>query len=347
MEKTIKQFQVKGDLKSITTINEGLINSTFLVLTTTEKYILQKINTFIFKNVEELMFNINSVTTFLKKQNKTTLTIVKNKNNELFIIENGEYWRMFNFIENTQTFDKATSTILASESGKTIAKFHKSFSDFTDTLYNTIPNFHNTGHILNQFKDTLTKIDEKLKKECIKEINFILEKEKDCNKIQKLIKKGKIEKKVCHNDTKISNILFDKDEKSVCLIDFDTIMIGTILTDISDAIRTICVSETEEESDLTKVHFKLDYFKCFILSYLKENERKMSKTEIDNIVFSVKLIFLEQGIRFLEDYLNGDIYYNTKHDKQNLVRAKNQLHLCLEVEKQTQKMNDIISDYFN
>ena len=347
MDEIVNKFQIVGNLQSITTINGGLINATFLISTTTEKYILQKINKFIFKNVEELMFNINSVTTFLKKQNKTTLTIVKSNKNELFIIENGEYWRMFNFIENTQTFDKATSTLLASESGKTIAKFHKSFSDFTDTLYNTIPNFHNTGHIFNQFKDTLTKIDEKLQKECIKEINFILDQENDCNKIQQLIKEGKIEKKVCHNDTKISNILFDKDEKSVCLIDFDTIMKGTILTDISDAIRTICVSEMEEESDLTKVNFKLDYFESFILSYLKENGRKMSKTEIDNIVFSVKLIFLERGIRFLEDYLNGDIYYNTKYDKQNLVRAKNQLHLCLEIKKHTKKMNNIISDYFN
>jgi len=348
MEEILNKFQFEGNVWSINTIKSGLINSTFVVATTNNKYILQKINTFVFTNPEELMENIQNSTSFLVQKKVRTLNIIHSKNGESFIKHKDEYWRAFDFIDKSITHTKASDIELIKESGKTIAHFHKSFSGFpVEKLHTTIPNFHNTQIIFQNFVKSLDNSDIKLKEECKIEINYILENREKCNRIQKLISEGKLEKRVCHNDPKISNILFEKSGKAICMIDLDTIMSGTILNDFSDAIRTICVSENEEEADLEKVNFKLNYFEVFTKEYLNINAENLNSTEIKSLVFSVELIFLEQGIRFLQDYLNGNKYYKTSYRKQNLVRSRNQLHLAKQVEKKREKMNNIILTYFN
>lgn len=348
MEELISKFQIKGECKSIQLIESGLINTTYKVITSTEKYILQEINTLVFEQVDELMENINNITSFLDKKGKKTLQIVLNKKGGLVIFENGKYWRMFYFIENSLTFNSVKNINIVKEGAKELALFHKNLFDFpSHKLHVVIPNFHNTEYIFSKFKNTLDICGNQIKKECEEEIRYILKNEDKYKIISNLITERKIPIRVCHYDPKISNILFDKKLKSICIIDLDTTMPGTILHDFSDSVRTICVSNSEEESNLSKVEFKLNYFKAYSQTYLDINSKNLNNFEINHLTHSVENIFLEQGMRFLNDYLLGDIYYKTTHKKQNLIRAQNQIHLAKLVKENYIEMENIILECFN
>tara|TARA_B100001250_G_scaffold85875_1_gene71007 strand:- start:38797 stop:39840 length:1044 start_codon:yes stop_codon:yes gene_type:complete len=345
MRSIVNRFNFRGSIISIVEDTIGLINTTYVVSSRHEKYILQRINNLIFNNPKELMENIYLATNYLKNIGRTTLDIVKSKEGQLYVVHQGEYWRAFRYIDS-QTLLKVDNIRIVSESANILALFHKDFNNFPiDKLCYTIPNFHNTVIIFQRFKDVLSDAPEHLSKQCIEEINYILSKEKDCQFIQKLLSQNKIPLRVCHNDPKISNFLFDIGLNAICLVDLDTLMPGTLLTDIADAIRTVCVSETEEESNLNKLYFKYDYFDGFIKSYLRVNKRGLNDYEINNIVKSIELIFLEQGVRFLTDYLDGNCYFRVSYKNQNLIRAKNQLYFSEEVALNKKKLDKILKQY--
>ncbi len=345
MRKVIDKFDFKGKVKSVKENKTGLINSTFIVSTCTFKYVLQKINTSILKKPFELMENIELTADFLKVLGQVSLELVKSKDGDSFIEYNSGYWRAFKYIDST-TYLKADSIFIVSESAKCLGNFHLHLNQFPiEKLNISIPNFHNTSLILNDFKVMLEVADNSVLTRCDAEIDYILSREDDCKIIQKLISQNKIPLRVCHNDPKISNFLFDNKNNAICLIDLDTVMPGTVLFDIADAIRTHCVSESEEESDLNKVFFKLDYFEQFMRSYLKVNKMNINDYEIIHIVKSIEIIFLEQGIRFLSDYLNFNKYYEVTYPEQNLVRAKNQLHLARQIELNVLSLENILLKY--
>ena len=345
MKAILNKFNFKGEIIAVVENTIGLINTTYVVSSKIEKYILQRINNSIFNNPKELMENINFITTYLNNLGCKTLEIIKSKEGQLYVIHEGEYWRAFKYIEST-TFLKVENVKIVSESAKELARFHRELNNFPiHNLYNTIPDFHNTVIIFKQFQDVLLNSPKHLSDQCIEQINYILSKEKDCQIIQKLLAKNKIPLRVCHNDPKISNFLFDNELDVICLIDLDTLMPGTLLTDISDAIRTICVSQAEDEPDLNKLYFKFDYFEEFLKSYLKVNKINLNYYELNNIAKSIELIFLEQGIRFLTDYLNGNLYFKVSYESQNLVRSKNQLYLSEEVAKNKKKLDRIVKKH--
>ena len=345
MKAILNKFNFKGSIISIVENQTGLINTTYLVSSKMDKYILQRINHSIFNNPKELMANIHLATNYLKNLGHKTLDVIKSKENQLYVVCHGGYWRMFRYIEG-QTFIKADNIKIVYESANMLANFHKYLDDFPiKNLYNTIPDFHNTVLIFQKFTNILSNAPKHLLAQCVEEIHYILSKEKECRIIQELIEKNKIPLRVCHHDPKISNFLFDIELNVICLVDLDTLMPGTLLTDIADATRTICVSESEEESDLNKLYFKYDYFNIFIKSYLRVNRRFLNDYEINNIVKSIELIFLEQGIRFLTDYLSNNLYFKVSYEKQNLVRAKNQLYLSEEVANNKTKLDQILQQY--
>ena len=344
MQKIIKEFEFNGAIVEIMENSLGLINNTYVLRSGSEKFILQKINTYVFNNPIQLMENIYLITNHINNLNKISLEIIKNKQGSLLVESDGDFWRAFKFIKS-QVFLKIDDSSLIIECAKCLANFHKDFSVFPfKKLHTVIPNFHNTPVIFDRFKEMLLHTSESNKIECVSQINYVLSKENDCKIIHNLILKKEIPLRVCHNDPKISNILFDSKKKAICLIDLDTVMSGTILSDISDAIRTCCVSQSEEEIDLEKVFFKFDYFEIFIKSYLKVNYDNLNKIELSNLVFSVELIFLEQGIRFLSDYFNGNKYFKVNHQKHNLLRANNQLKLSKEIRNNRSKLQKIL-DY--
>ena len=345
MKAILNKFNFKGSIIAIVEDTIGLINATYVVSSKTEKYILQRINDSIFNNPKELMENINLVTNYLKNIGHKTLEIIKSKEAQLYVMHQGKYWRAFRYIES-KTFQKAGNIRIVSESANELARFHQALNDFPiDDLHNTIPDFHNTVIVFKKFQDVLLNAPKYLSEQCVEQIKYILSKEKDCQIIQELLVHNKIPLRVCHNDPKISNFLFDVELNAVCLIDLDTLMPGTLLTDIADAIRTICVSDSEDESDLNKLSFKYDYFEKFLKSYLRVNKINLNCYEISHIVKSIELIFLEQGIRFLTDYLNGNCYFKVSYETQNLVRAKNQLYLSEEVARNNNELNKIVKQY--
>ena len=345
MNEILNKFPFKGAIISVIENTIGLINTTYVVTSKTEKYILQRINKAIFKTPKELMENINLTTTYLSNTGHKTLNIIKSKEGQLYTTHQGEYWRAFKYIESKK-FQKVENIKIVSESAKELARFHKHLITFPiHTLNNIIPDFHNTLVIFKKFQDALLNCPESLSNQSIQEINYILSKEEDCKIIHELLAKNKLPLRVCHNDPKVSNFLFDHDLNAICLIDLDTLMPGTLLTDISDAIRTICVSEIEDEADLNKLYFRCDYFEEFIKTYLNENKTNLNYYELNNIVKSIELIFLEQGIRFLTDYLNENQYFKVSYGSQNLVRAKNQLYLSKEVVKNNKPLEKIVKQY--
>lgn len=361
MKRIIEKFNIKGNLLSFERYGEGHINETYLLNYEKDgelnQYILQKINHNIFPNIEGLMNNIELVTSFLRNKiienngdvNRETMILIKTKdnNNYYYDQENDSYYRVFVFVKDTITLQIVSNKEDFKESAVAFGRFQKLLKDFDATkLVEVIKDFHNTEVRFNHFLETL-KLDKcDRAKECKDEIEFILKRKEDCSKIVNLIKENKIPLKVTHNDTKLNNVLLDKDsKKGVCVIDLDTVMPGSSLYDFGDSIRFGCNTASEDETDLSKVNFSMEYFEAYVEGFLSEVKDSLNKYEIENLAYAAKLMTLECGIRFLDDYLDGDNYFRIHREKHNLDRCRTQLKLVSEIEKNLDKMNEIVNRY--
>ena len=343
MNDILEKFILTEKIISITENKIGLINTTYIANTQTNRYVLQRINDSIFSSPNDLMENIYLVTKHLEAKGHKTIEIVRSKKNQLYTLHQDQYWRVFKYIDG-KIFQEVNNIKIVSASAIRLARFHRDLKDFTDdNLKEIIPDFHNTIIIFKEFQNILKNSSQDLLNQCVQQINYILEKEKECYITSDLLKNNRISLQICHNDPKISNFLFDDQLNAISLIDLDTVFFGTVITDIADAIRTICVSESEEESDINKLYFKYDYFECFISSYLRVNQKSLNSYELNSLAKTIELIYLEQGIRFLTDYLNGNKYFLVSYQEQNLVRANNQLHLSKEISKNLEKINNIVN----
>ena len=344
----INLFEIKGSIEAIQKLNKGLINTTYLVLTNERKYIFQKINTSIFKNVSAIMDNIEIVNTHLKKNNYQyeLLAVIKTKNNaNLFFDTSNNPWRCYKYIEHKNyTFGDLNDKIMM-EYGKAIGHFHSCISEFNSSkITNTITDFHNTTKYFTAFKNLMNKSTSKRKNEVEEELEFIRQFSEKFKEINQWFQTGKIPSRVCHNDTKIDNILFDtKSNKVKSIIDLDTIMCNSIIYDFGDAIRTSCNRTSENDSNINNVNFNFEFFKAFSKGYLKETKSFISKEELNLLSFSGILLALEQSIRFFTDYLNNDIYYTVDYPKQNLDRGLNQLMLAKKMLLQEKEMENYIN----
>lgn len=357
----IKQFDFAGEIISKEPYGSGHINDTFCIITKNQdnqikKFILQKMNTNIFKNPEHLMENIYNVTEFLKKKiqknggdiKRETLNIIKTKNSSLFYKgEKGDCWRVFNFIEDAITYDLIQDKNDFYEIALAFGKFQKLLDDFdASALYEIIPNFHNTLDRLNNLKIAIKNDSFDRKKYVENEINFVLEREKDCAIICDLLKKGEIPLRVTHNDTKINNILLDKNtKKGICVIDLDTIMPGTVLNDYGDSIRFGASTALEDETDLNKVECSMELFEIYTKGFLEGSQNNLTQKEKELLPMGAKLMTLECGIRFLTDYLQGDTYFKIHRDCHNLDRARTQFKLVYDMEQKWELMQQIIKKY--
>lgn len=360
VKEAVEAIDFKGDIIEVKPFGGGHINDTFLVVTENEhmreKYILQRINHDIFKNVEKLMENYCNVCDYLKKVVKgrggnhlrETITVVKTKNGNSFVKDSkGNYWRGILFIENSITTEVIQCKEDFYKTGKAFGGFQNMLSAYkADTLYESIPNFHNTKE---RFKTFLEDVENDIagrKSEVEDDINFILAREKDTAVLVDLLAAGELPLRVTHNDTKIGNILLDKDTKEgICIIDLDTIMPGLSLYDFGDAIRSGSTYAAEDEKDLEKVYVDLELFEAFTKGFIEGAAGVLRKKEIEMLPMGAKVIILEQAIRFLGDYLNGDVYYKTSYDKQNLYRTRTQLKLVADMEEKWSELNEIVKAY--
>lgn len=361
LKNIIEAFPFNGELTSIESTDTGLINSTYM-LTFSDgnqdfQYVLQKINTNVFKKSDELMSNIMNVTGFLRNKinlsggnaARETLTFLYTKDNSPYYLdENGGCWRSYIYISKCYTCDKIDSEVKAFRSGKAFGKFQRMLSDYpAANLFETIPHFHDTP---SRYSDLKNAVDENLSGRLQKiqaELSFALDREKDASKLVDLAAEGKIPMRVTHNDTKINNVLFDSiTNEAICVIDLDTIMPGLSLYDFGDSIRSGAVTSDENEQDLNKYGLDINLFKSYTEGFLSEAGHALNEEEIANLAFSAKLMTLECGVRFLTDYLNGDTYFKTEYPEHNLVRCRTQFKLVEDIEKHMDEMNECVNEIY-
>lgn len=359
--KIVANFPFKGELVEIKPTGSGHINSTFLVTTSdsnvTYEYILQLINPNVFKKPDELMSNVMNVTSFLRNKiildggnpERETLTFLYTKDNAPYYSDdNGACWRAYNYIGSCLTYDTVDEPIKMYRSAKAFGVFQKRLADYPiDNLFETIPDFHNTPARYAAFKEAIEKNLSGRLDEAKEEIEFALSREADASKLTDMIKSGDLPVRVTHNDTKINNVLFDKiTNEAFCVIDLDTIMPGLSLYDFGDGIRSGAVTADEDEKDLDKFNLNVELYNAYAEGFLSEAAESLTQNEVDNLAFSAKLMTLECGVRFLTDFLNGDVYFKTAYPEHNLVRCRTQFKLVREIEEHMDEMNKTTAELY-
>jgi len=257
--------------------------------------------------------------------------------------ESGNYWTLFLFVSDSHGIEEVTQADQAYSAGNAFGKFQLQLSDLDSSkLIETIPNFHNGKFRCQQFLDAISLNAAGRRASMQTEIDQLLQRSDEMLQLQNWLDQGKLPLRITHNDTKINNILYGPDEQSLCIIDLDTVMPGTVLFDFGDAIRTLCNSAVEDEPDLSRISFNKAYFEAFTRGYLSESSRFLTKLEIENLVFSCRYMVWEQTIRFLTDYLNGDPYYKISYHEHNRDRSLSQLCYLKVLEENTLLMEDCV-----
>lgn len=362
-----KKFRVQGNPIDVEILESGHINKTYKIIYDdfgeNKEYILQYVNTDIFPKLEELMLNIKNITEYIRKKaneneedlDRITLMMMDTIDNNMYSICD-ENWRMEKFIQNTKTFLTTDDLNILYESGKAIGKFQKYLDGFdTSNLNEIIPKFHHTPNRLNQLIEALSNEENKQKRHerfsrAKESIDFLLDGKRTEKTyiIINMLESGKIPYRVTHNDAKLSNILFDKNtNKSVCLIDLDTVMPGALAYDFGEGVRTSISLAEEDEQDSSKVNVDLDRFEAFTKGFLEDMKNVITKDEQNTLLLGAWMMTYENALRFMADYLNGDIYFNVNNDIEdhNLYRAKVQIEILKQIEQNEEKLIEIVKKY--
>ena len=349
-----EKFALEGTIVEIKALGDGFINDTFIVKTEGKapNYILQRKNHQIFPDVPGMMDNIQKVTTHIKTKVKAVggdpmrevLTVVPTKEGELYWTDGENYWAVCTFIEGSVTHDVADTPRLAFMGGKGIGRFQTQLSDFTEPLAEVIKGFHNIRWRFKQWDEALAADKVGRKAELAAEIEWIESRRKKMLDFWEMVEDGRLPLRVTHNDTKLSNILFDQNDEVLCVIDLDTVMSSTSLNDFGDAIRSYANTGAEDDEDLSNVSMSIETFKHYTAGYLSERSSSMTETEKEWLAFSALYITYEQVLRFLMDYINGDTYYKIRYPKHNLVRTAAQYKLLTSMEEQYSEMQKIVKE---
>ncbi len=350
------QFSIEGEVTLIERFGSGHINDTFKLATTpldAPSYLLQRINHHIFPDVAGLMNNINLVTNHLKSilidqvpdVNKSTLTIIPCKNGDLYCQDvNGDYWRVFLLLENTKSYDIVETTKQAYSGGMAFGQFQKQLSSLDATrLVEVLPNFHNIDFRLGNLKKAIAANKANRLDDVLDIINYIEEREEKMRSVLKMAEAGDLPLRITHNDTKFNNVLLDQEDNVQCVIDLDTVMPGYVAYDFGDAIRTIINAAAEDEKDLDKVVLNIPLFDAYTQGYLKEAKEFLTSKEIESLWYGVLLLPYMQAVRFLSDYIDGDLYYKIHYTDHNLVRTRSQIKLVKELEAHEEELKAILT----
>ncbi|QXP63903.1 phosphotransferase [Polaribacter sp. HaHaR_3_91] len=333
------EFDHQFNYKSHSELNSGHINDTFLIKTDgNTNYILQRINQIVFKDVPGLVNNKVLTSNHIRSKypnasdevlNKTVLSFIKEKNSNSYYHKEGvNFWNVMIFIDNSVTHEIVKDKEIAYEGGKLLGDFLNLTSDFDSSqLIDVIPNFHNMAFRFKQYASSIQSASKIRLTKAADYIQIVTDLKEEMHILQNLKDAGEIPIRVTHNDTKISNSLFTQENKGICMIDTDTVMPGIIHYDFGDAIRTICNTAAEDETDLSKVEFNLDYYKAYEKGFLEKTKDTLTEKELKYLPLAAKTMIFIMALRFLTDYLNNDIYYKTNYQDHNLDRAKNQFKL--------------------
>lgn len=355
----LENYNIDGDLISVLENNSGNINKTYIAKFNKEgkefKVLIQKINTSVFTEPYKLMANIDGITKFIKKKlakigdyDHKTLDVIKTIDNDLLCKVNNEYFRMYDYIEKAEAYNYSTDLEIVRNTGVAFGNFQKMLSDYPmSKLEETIKDFHDTPKRLKQLLNDI-KIDPKKRAlDVARLIVFILQREDICSKIMDLLGSDEVPVRVAHNDTKVNNVLMNKETgEFMAVIDLDTVMPGSLLFDYGDGIRSTTSNAKEDETDLTKVYINLDLFEAYTDGFMSEMADYLTETEVELMGESIRIITLELAIRFLNDYINGDTYFKIDYENHNLDRTINQLKLVSDIEEKLDYINNYISDCY-
>ena len=343
-----KQFRLEGTPLRCEAHGHGHINHTYLVTTDTEnRYILQKINGNVFPRLDYLMENISRVTRFIADRvpdPRMGMRLVPTVDGEIWLRDGEDSgWRVYEYVERSFTLQAPESPADFYQSAVGFGRFQSLLAEFpAETLHETIEDFHNTPFRLRQFRQAVEEDRAGRAASVRAEIDFLLERASRADELQLLLQDGKLPLRVTHNDTKLNNVLFDSDNRTaLCVIDLDTVMPGLVAYDFGDAIRFGASTGAEDEPDWHKVALDMGLFETYTRGFL-ENCPPMTETEAGSLATGAWMITYEQALRFLADYLNGDVYYATHRPGQNLDRTRTQLALLADMERNREAMESIV-----
>lgn len=353
-------YVLPGTVADVARHGKGHINDTFCVVCRmpeggTARFILQRLSQAAFPHPEEVMENFVGITSYLRREIlaeggdplRETLSLVKTGDGADFVTDaEGRAWRLMPFIENAECYQSATPELFAA-SGRAFGRFQYMLRDYpARTLHETIPHFHDTEVRFEQFLAAL-EADKMNRAEGVSpEIQFIVRRKADCGVALRALREGKLPLRVTHNDTKLNNILIDRDtHEGICIIDLDTTMPGLAINDFGDSIRFGANHCMEDEQDLTKVNFDISLYEVFTRGFLEGARGSLTPAELEYLPWGARLMTLECGIRFLTDYLDGDHYFHVSHPRQNLDRARTQLKLVKDMEEQFDAMGAVVAKY--
>lgn len=347
----VSTFAIEGTPAEIKPLGNGLINDTYIVRTQETEapdYVLQHINHHIFTDVEGLQRNITAVTRHIRRKleasgaddiNRRVLTFIPlcDDADKTYYFDGENYWRIMVFIPEADTFNAVTPEY-SRFAGEAFGDFQSMLVDIPEELTETIPNFHNMEFRLQQLREAI-EADAAGRLESVKDItDSLLRRADDMCRAEQLHRQGLLPKRICHCDTKVNNMMFDRQGRVLCVIDLDTVMPSYIFSDYGDFLRTGANTAAEDEPDLSLVSFNMDIFRAFTEGYLSTAGKFLTDIEIENLPYAAMLFPYMQAVRFFADYLNGDTYYKIAYPEHNLVRTRNQIHLLESVESHLPEM---------
>lgn len=359
-QEVLNHFRFLGEVESMEPYGSGHINDTFLIHmkegSQRRRYILQRMNTNIFKNPDELMENIINVTTHLRNKiienhgdpERETLNLVLTAEDKPYYVDaKGRYWRAYGFIEDAVSYDAVEKPDDFYQSAVAFGNFQRLLADYpAKKLHETIPGFHNTKRRFQVFKEAVEKDVMGRAKGVAEEIRFVLDREDVAALLGDMEEKGELPLRVTHNDTKLNNIMIDrKSGRGICVIDLDTVMPGLAVNDFGDSIRFGANTGAEDETDLNKVACDMELFELYTRGFIEGCGGRLTETEIAMLPAGAKVMTFECGMRFLTDYLEGDTYFKIHRDGHNLDRARTQFKLVEDMEQKWSKMKEIIDKY--
>lgn len=356
-------FAIAGEFLHCDTINSGHINLTFRAAYrredgTTDRYIFQRVNDAVFPCPRDVMHNVEKVTNHirwkmlrvLKTPFRQTLNLYSARGGRKYLeIPGSGFWRCYNCIKSTHTFDVAEHPRQAHEAARAFGAFQQLLCDMNpEDIHETIPFFHHTRKRFDRLMEAAAGDARGRLDSCRSELEFIRGREQYVDILTDLLEQGKLPVRIVHNDTKINNVMLDrKTDRAVCVIDLDTVMPGSILYDFGDMVRTMTSPAAEDEEDLSKTFLRMPMFEAVVKGYANAVKDFITPQEIAGLAFSGLLITLETGIRFLTDYLEGDVYFKTEKPHHNLYRARTQLRLVESMERQMPEMEECVRKCFH
>lgn len=350
----VDQFEIQGHVTEVKPLGNGLINTTYKVCTEGDApdYVLQHVNNAIFPDVKMLMDNIVAVTGHIRKKleaantpdiDRKVLSFIPAKDGQFFYLHEGKYWRIMVFIPDTvsQTAVTPETSYIV---GETFGNFQAMLADIPVQLGETIKDFHNMEFRMQQLREAVAENKVGRLAEVQWLVDELEKRAENMCKAERLHREGKLPKRICHCDTKVDNILFDKDGNVLCVIDLDTVMPNFVFSDFGDFLRSAANTGKEDDKDLDNVNFNMDIFRAFAKGYIKSAKSFLTPIEIENLPYAATLFPYMQTVRFLADYINGDTYYKTQYAEHNLVRSKAQFKLLQSAEEHLAEMQAFINE---